>query len=67
MLARSASYSVGLVNNGTQGTDVGGLVGTSDIHVISSYRAPDSSDQTTSAGGSAKSLVEMMQVSTFIG
>jgi len=47
----SNCYSIGLVNNGISGADVGGLVGRNGGTVLASFWDTEISGQVTSAGG----------------
>ena len=56
-------YSIGRV---TGNTNVGGLIGASAGTVVSSYWATDLSDYATSAAGTAKTAMEMINAETFV-
>ncbi len=61
------SYSTGVVSGttGTNGTEQGGLVGSTTRPVTNSFWDTETSNQLTSAGGTGKTTAEMKTQSTF--
>lgn len=59
-----SSYSTGLVY-APSGTNIGGLVGTGSAGITNSFWDSQTSGQSTSSGGTAKTTSEMKNVATF--